>query len=163
MNTIIIKQAIILAAVLGAIVALVALISPLMMYVIFTVLFLLAPLVIVFMKRRKMLGYLTPQQGAILGAVVGAGGSLGFFAVFVPLVLLLGFVFKLFHGYYYTYGIQWLLNFGSLWLLVLILVSLGATIAVTNAVSAMGVMFVYNQIEPKPKETGEGSIDIKVE
>lgn len=159
MNVVIAKQASILAAILGAIIGIIALISPLMIYIIPTLMFLCAPLVIVCMKKRKELGYLDIQQGAFLGGVIGTASSIGFFAAFIPLVLIIGLIFK----QYYTYGIPYFLNFQSLWLFVLILITLIATLAVTNAVSGMGTIYIYNQIEPKPPESEEGPIDITIE
>jgi len=158
MNIVIVKQGAILGALLGALIGVVALINPLMIYVLFTLCFLCAPIVMIFMKKRNMLGYLDSQQGATLGGIIGFTSTLGFFILFIPLVLIIGVIFKT----YYTYGIPYFINLQSLWLFLVIIVMIAATLAMTNAVMGMATTYIYNQIEPPPP-LEEGNIDIEID
>jgi hypothetical protein len=159
MNLIILKQATVLSLILGAIIALVALIGPLMIYAVLALAFACAPLVIIYMKKQRMLGILDTQQGATLSAAIGCAASAGFFMAFIPLVLIISLIFKDF----YTYGIPYFMNLASFWLLIVILAMLAITLAATNAVVGMGVVALYNHFGPRPEGADEGSIDIKVE
>lgn len=158
MDITILKKAAILSLILGAATAVIALIPFFIMYVVLFLSFFTAPAVIIYMKKFNMLGVLDSQQAAILGGGIGFATSLGFFVVFAPAVLLIHLIFKS----YYSYGLQYFIQFNALWLFIIILIMVAAILALTNAVTAMGTVAVYNQIEKLPEDTS-GHIDIKID
>ena len=158
MNILILKRATILAAFLGIIVALVGLIPFFIIYVVFFLSFFASPVVLIFMKRKHLLGVLDMQQSALLGSAIGLACSAGFFAVFIPAVLLIHLVFK---GYY-AYALPEFITFQSLWLFIIVLAMLAAILAASNSVSAMAVNYVYSQIEKVP-EDAQTPVDIRVD
>ncbi len=158
MNVLILKRATILAAFLGAIVAVVGLIPFFIIYVVLFLSFFASPAVLIFMKKKFLLGVLDMQQSALLGSAIGFACSVGFFVVFVPAICLIHLIFK----NYYSYGIQYFVQFQALWLFIIILAMLAAILALTNSVSAMAVNYVYSQIEKVP-EDAKMPVDITID
>lgn len=158
MNVLILKRACIFSLILGVVTAIVGLLPFLIVYVVLFLSFFCAPAVIMYMKKNNMLGILDMQQSAFLGAVIGFATTAGFFAVFAPLVLLIHSIFK----NYYAYGLQYFITFQALWLFIIILAMLAGLLALTNAVSAMCVNYVYGQIEKLPDGLDE-PVDIMID
>ena len=158
MNILILKRATILAALLGVVAALIGAIPFFIIYVLLFLSFLASPTVIIFMKKKNLLGVLDAQQSAILGGAIGLACSVGFFVVFVPVVCLLHFIFSA----YYSYGIQYFVQFQALWLFVIILAMLAGILALTNSVSAMAVNYVYAQFEKVPDDA-QMPVDITID
>ncbi|MBR1977610.1 hypothetical protein IKA15_04955 [bacterium] len=163
MNLLILKRAGILSAILGVIIALCGLLPFLIVYTVLTLSFLAAPIVIIYMKKKKLMGWLDMQQSAIFGAYSGIATSLAFFVVFIPSVLILYFIGNITHLWnYYTYGLQYFITFRSLWLFVIIAIMVVGILALTNAVTSMGVNYIYNQIDKIPEGSNE-PIDITID
>lgn len=158
MNILILKKAAILALILGAGVAIVALIPFFIIYIVLFMSFFTAPTVMIYMKKNNLLGILDMQQSAFLGGAIGFASTLGFFVVFTPLVLIVHLIFK----NYYTYGLQYFITFSALWLFVIILFMVAGLLGLTNAVGAMGTNYIYNQIEKLPEGADE-HVDIKID
>ena len=158
MNILILKRAASLSLILGAITAIIALVPFFIMYVVLFLSFLCAPAVIIYMKKKNLLGILDMQQSAVFGGAVGFVTSVGFFAVFIPAVLVIHSIFK----NYYAYGLQYFITFNALWLFIIILITLAGLLALTNAVTAMGVNAVYMQFEKVPEGVDE-PVDITID
>lgn len=158
MNVLILKRATVLAALLGIVVAAVGLVPFFIIYVVLFLSFFASPAVFIFMKKKKLIGVLDVQQSAFLGGAIGLACSVGFFAVFVPAVWLIHAIFKS----YYSYGIEYFIQFQALWLFIIILAMLAGILALTNAVSAMATNYIYTQIEKVPDEA-KNPIDIKID
>ncbi len=157
MNTLIAKKAAIYAFILGAILALVGIIGFLIGLVAFALGLLCAPAIIFFMKAKNEIGFLENQQGAALGAMVGFCSTVAYFAIFTPLVLII----HAFIPSYYSYGIPYIVNFDTFWLFLVIVVTIGILVALTNATTGMGAIFLLSQFEKKPDDIEE--IDIHIE
>ncbi len=158
MNILILRKAMIISAILGLAVAIIGLVPFLIIYIVLFLSFFVAPLVIVYMKSKNLLGILDMQQSAFFGAVSGFSASIAFFVLFVPGVLFLRLLFK----QYYTYAIQYFVSFQTLWLFLIILAILAGILALTNSVTAMGVNYIYTQIEKLP-EDADAPVDIRVD
>ena len=79
MNKLIAKRAALFSLILGAILGLVALIPAFIGLCLFILTFIVSPLVIIYMKKdEKHLAYLTNEQGATLGAIIGFFATVGF-------------------------------------------------------------------------------------
>ena len=157
MNELIIKRASGFSLILGAFIGIVSLIPAVIGFSLFVLMFLMAPIVIIYMKKNeKHIGVLNNEQGAILGAIIGFVSAVGFFASFSPLVCVLKLIFKT----YYAYMIPDMLS-GALWLFFILVFVVAFIFAATNSASAMGLTWVYSHIEKTPDE--QNSIDIKIE
>ena len=158
MNELIIKRASIFSLLLGALIGLVALIPSLILMCLFVLSCLSSIIIIAYMKKNeKYLGIIDNQQGAILGGIVGFFATVGFFASFSPMVTIIHLIFKK----YYSYAIPDMLH-SAPWLFFIVVIMVAAMFAVMNAVSGMGIAFVLNKIEEKPKDY-DARLDIKIE
>ena len=157
MNTLIVKKAAFYALILGAALAIVGIINFLIGLVAFTLGLLCAPAVIFFMKSRNEIGFLESQQGAALGAMIGFCSTIAYFAIFTPLVLLIHAI----KSSYYSYGLPYIVSFDTFWLFLVIVVTIGILVALTNATSGMGAIFLLSQFDKKPDDIEE--IDINIE
>ena len=158
MNEVIIKRAIIFSLIFGALIGLISLIPALIGFCLFTLAFLAGVVVIMFMKKNeKYLGIIDAQQGAILGGIAGFFASVGFFASFCPMVILISAIFKK----YYAYAIPYIIE-EALWLFFVIILMVGVMLAIFNAVGGMAMAYIYNKFEQKP-ENYDARLDIKVD
>ena len=157
MNENIVKRAFIFSLILGACIGLISLIPVVIGFCTFILMFLSAPIIIIFMKKNeKYISFLTNEQSAILGGIIGFGSTVGFFTSFSPLVCVIKMIFKT----YYAYMLPELLS-GALWLFVLLVFMTALIFAATNAASAMGMNWVYSHFEHSPED--EGRLDITIE
>src|SRR5574344_2889968 len=160
MNPIILKQSVILSAILGAILGIVTLI-PLVRDISFLVLILcISAVVLVYMKKNELIGIIDIKEGAVLGAVMGFVSFIAFSIVFVPLVSLVGLIFKS----YYTFGITLLLKVSGWFVLIMLIVFLGILSALMNAFSGLVTAYVYeilSGIKKEEKELNE-SVDFEI-
>ncbi len=158
MNEIVAKRACIFSLILGAIIGLISLIPQAIGAMLFVLSFLSSAIVIFYMKKNeKHLGFLTNEQGAILGGLIGFFSGAGFFASFCPMVCILHLIFK---GYY-SYAIPYMLN-DAMWLFFVVVLMVCFIFALTNAASGMGIAYVLNYFEKKP-DNHDAPLDIKIE
>ena len=108
-------------------------------------------------QNQKHIGIIDNEQGAILGAIIGFCSTVGFFAIFCPMVCIIKLIIKT----YYTYMIPDMIK-DAFWLLILIVFVVAFIFAATNSASAMGTTFLYSQFEKTPKGIEE-QVDIKIE
>lgn len=66
----------------------------------------ISAVIIVYMKKTDQIGIIDVKEGALLGAIIGFVSFIAFSIVFVPLVSIIGLIFKS----YYTFGILFLLK-----------------------------------------------------
>ena len=158
MNEIIAKKAGILAVLLGAVIGIIALIPPLIGISLFCLTFLASTIVMIYMKKNeKHISFLTNEQGAILGGIIGFFATIGFFITFSPLVCIIHLIFKK----YYAYMIPDMLS-NALWLFFVIVFMVGLIFAMTNSATGMGLTWVLSNIEKKPQHH-DARLDIKIE
>ena len=156
MNEAVVKRAFIFSLILGAFIGIISLIPQIIGFSLFTLMFLVAPIVIFYMKNNeKYLNFLNNEQGAIFGAIIGFGSTIGFFASFAPLVCILKLIFKS----YYSYMIPDMLS-SALWLFFVLVFMIALVFAATNAASAMGLTWFYSHFEQAPKD--EERLDINI-
>lgn len=158
MNQIIAKKATVFALMLGAIIGIISLIPAFIGLALFILSFFSSVIVILYMKKdEKHLSYLTNEQGAILGGIIGFFATVGFCSVFTPMVGIIHLIFK----NYYSYAIPDLLH-SALWLFFVLVFMVGVIFALINSVSAMGLIWILNNIQKKP-ENIDARLDIKIE
>ena len=157
MNEIIAKRALIFSLILGACIGIAAILPPMIGFALVILMFLSAPTIIIYMKKNeKYLNVINNEESAKLGAIIGFAATIGFFASFAPLVCILKLIFKT----YYAYMIPDMLQ-TALWLFVILVFVIALVFAATNAVSAMGIAWLYSRFEKTPDE--ENRLDMKIE
>lgn len=157
MNETVTKRAAIFSLILGACIGIASLIPAVIGFSLFVLIFLSAPIVIFYMKKNeKHLSFLTTEQGAIIGAIIGFCSTVGFFASFSPMVCIIKLIYK----NYYAYMIPDMFS-TALWLFFILAFAVALIFAATNATSAMALAWVYSRFEKAPDE--DKRLDIKIE
>ena len=157
MNQLIIKQTAILSAILGGILGVLTLI-PVVNGIAFMVLILcISAIVIVYMKKNDLIGIIDVREGAILGGIIGFVSFIAFSTVFIPLVSLVGLIFK---GYY-TYGILYMLQASGLFVLIMLVIFLAILSALMNAFAGLATAYVYEILSGLKKDDAE-NIDFEI-
>ncbi len=146
MNLTTVKKTAVLSLILGACIGLFSLLPLVVGLSLFIMCFLLSPIVLLYMKKGKYIETINNEQGAILGAIIGFCATVGFFASFAPMVYILHLIFK----NYYAYAIPDMFSMG-LWLFFVILIMVGIIFAMTNSVSAMGIVWILKHSEKTEK------------
>lgn len=158
MNQLIAKRTAIFSLILGALVGLVSLLPFLIGISLFLLAFFSSVAVMLYMKKdEKHISYLTNEQGAIMGGLIGFFSTIGFFLTFSPMVCILHLIFRS----YYSYMIPDMLK-DALWLFVVVVVMVSAIFALTNSATGMGLCWILSHIEKEP-ENLDARLDIKIE
>ncbi len=158
MNQLIAKRTAIFSLILGAIAGLVSLLPFLIGISLFLLAFFSSVVVMLYMKKdEKHISYLTNEQGAIMGGLIGFFSTIGFFLTFSPMVCILHLIFR----NYYSYMIPDMLK-DALWLFVVVVVMVAAIFALTNSATGMGLCWILSHIEKEP-ENIDARLDIKIE
>lgn len=157
MNPIIVKQTAILSAILGGIIGILTLIPFVRNFSFMLLILCISAVIIIYMKRNDLIGIIDVKEGAILGAIIGFVSFIAFSIVFVPLVALVGLIFK---GYY-TFGITYMLRISGFFVLVMLIVFLGILSALMNSFSGLVTAYVYEILSGIKKEENE-NIDFEI-
>ncbi len=131
------KQSLVFSAIVGAAIGLIAVIPPFIFLAVLLLLFFSAPIAIFYLQKNGFLKLEDYKQSAIVGSIIGVVAFIAFGIVFVPLVILLGWIFK----NYYNYALPFFV-FKAFWLFLISGVLLGFVCALTNATTAMGAKFL---------------------
>jgi hypothetical protein len=142
------KTALILSAIAGlaaGVLLLIPFLTPLVFLALFTI---YGALLIVYLKRNNMVGILTMQDGALLGAISGFASIPSALIVYMPI----SFIFSLFQGQSSVFGFKSsFTTFGySVFILIMLVFFVALLSAVFNAFSGMMAAFIYEKIEDKP-------------
>lgn len=159
MNQLLIKQAAILSAILGGILGVLTLIPFVRNFSFMLLILCISAVIIVYMKKNDLIGIIDVREGAILGAIIGFISFLAFSVVFVPLVAIVGLIFK---GYY-TFGITYMLRISGLFVLVMLVVFMGILSALMNAFAGLVTAYVYEVLSGVKKEDKqEENVDFEI-
>ena len=157
MNRIIIKQTAILSAIIGAILGVLTLI-PLVRNFSFMILILcVSAVVLVYMKKNDLIGVIDVKEGAILGGIIGFVSFIAFAVAFVPLVSVVGMIFK---GTYdaYIFTMFKMLGFFVSVMLILFFAILSALM---NSFAGLTTAYVYEMLSGFKKEENE-NLDFEI-
>ncbi|MBQ7287935.1 MAG: hypothetical protein IJW73_09260 [Candidatus Gastranaerophilales bacterium] len=158
MNQVIAKKTAIFSIILGAIIGLLSVFPFLIGLTLFILAFFSSMIVILYMRKdEKHISYLTNEQGAIMGGIIGFFASIGFFLTFTPMVLIIHAISKT----YYSYMIPNLLS-EAVWLYFVIVVVVSLIFALTNSALGMGTIWLLGVAQGKP-ENHDARLDIKIE
>ncbi|MEI8128294.1 MAG: hypothetical protein WCG95_01625 [bacterium] len=139
MNQLVVKQTAILSSILGGILGFLTLIPFVRNFSFMLLILCISAVVIVYMKKNDLIGIIDVKEGAILGAIIGFISFIVFSIVFVPLVALVGLIFK---GYY-TFGITYMLKVSGFFVLVMLVVFLAILSALMNAFAGLVTAYIY--------------------
>ncbi len=159
MNPLLMKQTAILSAILGGILGVLTLIPFVRNFSFMILILCISAVVIVYMKRHELIGIIDLREGALLGAIIGFVSFIAFSVVFIPLVTIVGWIFK---GYY-TYGISYMLKVSGFFVLVMLVIFLAVLSALMNAFAGLVTAYFYEILlgikkEEKEKESIEFEI-----
>ena len=159
MNPQIIKQTTILSAILGGILGILTLIPFVRNFSFLLLILCISAVIIVYMKKNDLIGIIDVKEGAILGAIIGFVSFIAFSIVFIPLVALVGLIFK---GYY-TYGITYMLRISGFFVLIMLVGFLGLLSALMNAFAGLVTAYVYEVLTGIKKEEKQNeNIDFEI-
>ena len=158
MNQLIAKKTAMFALIFGAMIGFMSLFPFFIGFCLFLLSFFASTIVMLYMRKdKKHVAYLTNEQGAIMGGIIGFFATVGFFATFSPMVCILRFIFK---GYY-AYMIPDMLK-DAMWLFFVLVFMVGVIFALINAATGMGTTWLLSRIEKEP-ENIDARLDIKIE
>lgn len=157
MNPILIKQTSILSAILGGILGVLTLIPFVRNFSFMLLILCISAVVIIYMKKNELIGIIDVREGAILGAIIGFVSFIAFSIVFVPLVAIVGFIFK---GYY-TFGITYMLQASGFFVLVMLLVFIALLSALMNSFAGLVTAYIYEALLGIKKESNE-SVEFEI-
>ena len=160
MNPILIKQTAILSAILGGILGVLTLIPFVKNFSFLLLIVCISAVVIIYMKKNDLIGIIDVREGAILGAIIGFVSFIAFSIVFIPLVAIVGLIFK---GYY-TYGITYMLRISGFFVLIMLVIFLGLLSALMNSFSGLVTAYMYeilSGIKKEEKENEQVDFEIK--
>ena len=159
MNKIVVKQTAILSAILGGILGVLTLIPFVRNFSFMLLMLCISTVVIIYMKRNDLIGIIDAREGAILGGIIGFVSFIAFSIVFIPLVAIVGLIFK---GYY-TFGITYMLRISGLFVLIMLVGFLGLLSALMNAFAGLVTAYVYEVLSGVKKEEKQNeNIDFEI-
>lgn len=159
MNPLLVKQTAILSAILGGILGVLTLIPFVRNFSFMLLILCISAVIIVYMKKNDLIGIIDVKEGAVLGAIIGFVSFIAFSIVFIPLVTIVGLIFK---GYY-TFGISYMLKVSGFFVLVMLVVFLGVLSALMNAFAGLVTAYVYEILSGiKKEEKKEENIDFEI-
>jgi hypothetical protein len=140
MNKLLFKQICILSSIFGAFLGILSLIPVIRNISAIIVTFLLAPIIIIYLKKTDILKALSIQDGMVLGAIAGIVSIIVFVLTLTPLVLILSLFIK--NGY-----ISWiasLIKNAGLFIYLMLLSFMCILNAITNAFSGLATIYIYD-------------------
>ena len=151
MNTILVKQTAILSAILGGIIAILTLIPFVRNFSFMVLILFISAVVLVYMKKNDLIGVIDLREGAILGGIIGFVSFIAFSVVFIPLVSLVGAIFK---GTYdaYLFSMFRMLGF---FVTVMLTIFLAVLSALMNSFAGLTTAYVYEILSGMKKEDNE--------
>lgn len=151
MNQLLIKQTAILSAILGGFLGVLTLIPIVRNFSFLILLVCASAVVLVYMKKNNLIGIIDIKEGAIIGAVIGFVSFIAFSIAYIPLVSIIGLIFK---GTYnaYIFAMFKMLPFFVTVILVIFIAMLSALM---NAFTGLATAYVYEILSGFKKEENE--------
>ena len=160
MNLLILKQLAILSVFAGVILGLVTIV-PYVSLVSFLILILfLSGFILAYLKQNDLIGIFNIREGCIYGAVIGFISFLAFSVVYTPISMLLGWLFPT-----YTQGFMrfFLNSFGSLIVMLFLIIFMAGISALFNGFTGLVTAWVYEMITGIKKENDQNSsVDFEI-
>lgn len=160
MNILLLKQLSILSAFAGAILGLITIIPYISAVSFFVLILFLSAFIITYLKRNDLIGVLSIREGCIFGALIGFVSFLAFAIVYTPISMLLGWLIPS-----YTQGFLrfFLTSFGSIIVMVLLMIFMAGISALFNGFTGLVTAYVYELLTGVKKGADENtSIDFEI-
>ncbi len=139
----IIKKIIILSAIAGAILSILALIPIIVKFAIFILMTCVCLPIIVYLRRIRQLEIFTVKESILLGSLSGFVSYITFSAIFLPLVFLISKVIPI----NYLGGLVLVLNLSNFGLLLMFTIFISTVSIIFNAFSSLLYYYVTNSFE----------------
>ena len=120
----------------------------------------LSSFIIVYLKQNDLIGIINIREGCIYGAVIGFVSFIAFSVVYTPISMLLGWLIPS-----YTQGfLRFFLNsFGSLIVMLLLMILMAGISALFNGFTGLVTAWVYELITGEKKDYEQNnSIDFEI-
>jgi len=157
MNQLLIKQTVILSAILGGIFGVLTLIPFVRNFTFMILILCISAVIIVYMKKRDLIGVIDLKEGSVLGGIIGFVSFITFSIAFIPLVTIVGAILPK----YYTYGISYLFKVSGFFVLVMLVVFLAVLSALMNAFAGLVTAYVYEILSGIKKEENK-NVDFEI-
>ena len=160
MNLIILKQLAILSVFAGIALGLITIVPYVSFLSFMTLILFLSAFILVYLKQNDLIGIINTREGCIYGAVIGFVSFIAFSVVYTPVSMLLGWIFPS-----YTQGfLRFFLNsFGSLIVMILLMILMAGISALFNGFTGLVTAWVYELITGEKKENNQNnSIDFEI-
>ena len=160
MNLLLLKQISILSAFAGVIFGLITVIPYISAFSFFTLILFLSAIILVYLKQNDLIGIISVREGCIFGAVIGFVSFIAFAIVYTPISMILGWLIPA-----YTQGFMrfFLSSFGSIVVMVLLIVFMAGISALFNGFAGLVTAYIYELITGIKKEPDENtSIDFEI-
>ncbi|MGN1154375.1 MAG: hypothetical protein ACI4S3_10140 [Candidatus Gastranaerophilaceae bacterium] len=159
MNILLLKQVALFSALIGAAIGIITLIPFIGTISFLVLILLLSAIIIVYLKKNDLIGIIDMREGAILGAVIGFSSFMAFAAVYTPISIIIGLIFRQYYiGHLFTI---FLTNFGGFFIMLLLLLFVGLISALMNAFSGLTTAYIYEMLSGLKKAENE-NIDFEI-
>ena len=148
MDLVVVKRMIILSLLVGGAIGLLTLIPFIDVITFLFLMFFAAPLIMWFMMSVEILNITDNRKSVMAGSLVGFFAFIGFCAIYLPLVLLLGRGF----GLYNQYGISLFLGAGSFGVILLLIIFMAILSSITNAFGGFLTYYVMDYFKTSEKK-----------
>lgn len=160
MNLLLLKQISILSVFAGAMLGLITVV-PYLSFLSFMILILcLSAFVLAYLKQNELIGIISVREGCIFGAIIGFVSFISFSVVYAPISMLLGWLFPT-----YTQGFLrfFLTSFGSVIVMILLMILMAGISALFNGFAGLVTAYVYEMITGIKKENNQNSsVDFEI-
>lgn len=160
MNLLLLKQLSILSAFAGAILGLITIIPYVSMISFWILILCLSAFILVYLKQNDFIGIISVREGCIFGAVIGFVSFIAFSIVYAPISMILGALIPS-----YTQGFLrfFMSSFGSIVVMILIMVLMAGISALFNGFAGLVTAYVYELISGIKKEANENNtVDFEI-
>lgn len=140
MSKLFLKQIAILSGIFGAILGLLSLIPIVRNIAVLAVIVLIAPIVIIYLKKLDIIKEVTKQDGMIIGAISGGVSIISFVIILTPIVLLMSLFLK--EGY--IYWIASLIKTAGFFVYIMLLSFMCLLNAITNSFFGLATSYLYD-------------------
>ena len=160
MNLLLLKQISLISTFAGALLGFVTIVPYLSFLSFMLLIICLSAFVIVYLKQNDLIGIISVREGCIFGALIGFVSFIAFSVVYAPLSMLLGWLFPS-----YTQGFLrfFLKSFGSVIVMILLMILMAGISALFNAFSGLVTAYVYELVTGVKKENNQNSsVDFEI-
>lgn len=157
MNELLLKQIAMLSAITGGALGILSLIPYVNIFSFSLLIICLSSAILVYMKKENLIGIFDLKEGGIFGGIIGFFSFLAFSIIFIPLDMLLSFIFRGYNSF-----LPFFFNsFGSFIVLVMLIFFLALLSALMNGFAGLTTAYVYELLSGIKKEENE-SVDFEI-